>query len=152
MKRLLWILALLLSTVLISSCGTQAGPTTSTNIQALPAVSNAQTNAKGSYSTMNVSQLKSKLDANEQLFLLDVRTQQEFNQDGRIPQAKLIPVQELGNRLSELPKDQPIACICRSGNRSTTACTLLAEQGFNAINVEGGMNDWKASGFPSVTP
>ena len=153
MKKSLWILAALVGVFLIASCGTQATPpSSSSNVQAPSAASNAQANAKGSYSSINVSQLKSKLDANETFFLLDVRTQQEFTQDGRIPQAKLIPVQELENRLGELPKDQPIACICRSGNRSQTACDLLATHGFTAINVEGGMNAWKASGFPSVTP
>jgi rhodanese-related sulfurtransferase len=98
---------------------------------------------------MNVGALKAKLDANENLFLLDVRTPEEFAQDGRVSGATLIPLQELNTRLSELPRDTPIACICRSGNRSTTACDLLVREGFTATNVAGGMNAWKAAGYPT---
>lgn len=145
MNKFLWLLAVL-AALLLGSCGAQPTPAASTNTN--PGV----VAATGSYSTINVSQLKSKLDAKETFFLLDVRTAQEFSQDGRVAQAKLIPLQELETRLAELPRDQPVACICRSGNRSTTACDLLAKKGFNAINVEGGMNAWKAVGYPAVSP
>lgn len=97
---------------------------------------------------MSVSELKQELDANSGLFLLDVRTPAEFSGDGHIAGATLIPVDELEQRLSELPKDAPIACICRSGNRSSSACALLAERGYDATNVTGGMNAWKQAGFP----
>jgi rhodanese-related sulfurtransferase len=97
---------------------------------------------------MSVADLKAKLDADEGLFLLDVRTPQEFSQDGRVAQATLIPLQELEARVGELPTDTPIACICRSGNRSNTACALLAERGMNVANIAGGMLAWKAAGYP----
>ncbi len=83
-------------------------------------------------------------------FLLDVRTQPEWD-EFHAPKAVLIPLDELPNRLSELPKDQEIVVICRSGNRSAVATDILRQNGFNATSVAGGMNAWRAAGYP-VTP
>ncbi len=99
---------------------------------------------------ITVAQLKTMLDQNENFLLLDVRTLTEFVQDGRIAQSRLIPLQELEQRLNELPADKPIVCICRSGNRSAAACDLLRSRGYEAINVAGGMRAWKAAGYPTV--
>jgi rhodanese-related sulfurtransferase len=101
---------------------------------------------------MTVADLKTKLDAKEPIFLLDVRTPAEFSQDGHVAAATLIPLDKLDSRLSELPTDTPIACICRSGNRSTTACTDLAARGYDVTNVTGGMHAWSAAGFPITRP
>ncbi|MBO9338570.1 MAG: rhodanese-like domain-containing protein [Chloroflexus sp.] len=99
---------------------------------------------------ITVAQLKTMLDQNENFLLLDVRTPAEFVQDGRVAQSTLIPLQELEQRLNELPTDKPIVCICRSGNRSATACDLLRSRGYEAINVAGGIRAWKAAGYPIV--
>jgi adenylyltransferase/sulfurtransferase len=57
----------------------------------------------------------------------------------------LIPVHELASRLNEIEKykDKTIILYCRSGNRSGKATTLLNNAGFDAINLLGGMNQWK---------
>ena len=61
----------------------------------------------------------------------------------------LLPLASLAQRLSELPKDKPIVCVCRSGARSQTACEYLAANGFdNVINLNGGMISWIRSGLP----
>lgn len=99
---------------------------------------------------ITVAQLKNMLDQNENFLLLDVRTSAEFLQDGRVAQSTLIPLQELEQRLNELPTDKPIVCICRSGNRSAAACDLLRSRGYEAINVAGGIRAWKAAGYPTV--
>jgi len=99
---------------------------------------------------ITVAQLKNMLDQNENFLLLDVRTPAEFLQDGRVAQSTLIPLQELEQRLKELPTDKPIVCICRSGNRSAAACDLLRSRGYEAINVAGGIRAWKAAGYPTV--
>lgn len=134
-----WFLSIL-GTLILAGCAASA-PTTA------PAASQP-----GTLSQMSVTELKAKLDAGEKLFLLDVRTPEEFSQDGHVAQAVLIPLDQLKTRLGELPADTPIACICRSGNRSTTACTDLVAQGYEATNVTGGMISWKASGLPVVAP
>ncbi|ACL24056.1 rhodanese-like domain-containing protein [Chloroflexus aggregans] len=126
---------LLMTTIVLTACGTAA--TTTSPATKLPA-------------EINVARLKTMLDRQENFFLLDVRTPQEFVQDGRIAQSTLIPLQELEQRLSELPTDKPIVCICRSGNRSAAACDLLRSRGFEVINVAGGMRAWAAAGYPMV--
>lgn len=85
--------------------------------------------------------------------LIDVRTPGEFVQ-GHAPGATLIPLDQLQQRLGELrgAHDQPIALICRSGNRSGQAQVILEKAGFTkAVNVEGGMIAWARAGLPVVT-
>jgi rhodanese-related sulfurtransferase len=84
--------------------------------------------------------------------LLDVREADEYAQ-GHAPGAILIPLGQLGQRLTEIAryKNQPVALICRSGNRSAKAQKLLEQAGFSATsNVEGGMIAWQKSGLPVV--
>jgi len=75
--------------------------------------------------------------------LLDVRTEEEF-QEMHIPGARLIPLQELQERvLAELlDKDIPILIYCRSGRRSAEAALLLMELGYLDVFDIGGINDW----------
>jgi rhodanese-related sulfurtransferase len=94
-------------------------------------------------------ELKRRIDAGERLYLLDVRSSEEYAQDGRIAGSHLVPLPMLAMRLSELPKDQPIICICRSGSRSGVAAEQLARQGFkDVINLNGGMMGWARAGLP----
>lgn len=103
----------------------------------------------GTFTTISVGDLKARLDAGEQLLVLDVRTPEEYTQDGHIAGSTLLPIQELPQRMDELEKDQPIACFCHSGNRSRTACAQLAQAGFtNLVNVDGGIVAWKAARYP----
>jgi rhodanese-related sulfurtransferase len=83
-----------------------------------------------------------KLIDNKEVVVLDVRTPEEFN-EGHIPNAKLVPLQELENSLKDLEKDEPYLVVCRSGNRSTQASELLTSNSFSKIyNMTGGMNTW----------
>lgn len=104
---------------------------------------------QGGFETISVADLKARLDAGEELTVLDVRTPQEWSGDGHIAGATLLPLDELGARMGELAKDEPIACFCRSGNRSRQACTQLAAAGYsNLVNVDGGIGAWAAAGYP----
>lgn len=82
--------------------------------------------------------------------LLDVRTPQE-NSTEAIQGSYLIPVQELGHRLHELPTDKEIVVYCKVGNRSAYACAFLAQKGFNVKNLEGGIMLWNLSGYAAVS-
>ncbi len=105
--------------------------------------------ASGGFATIDVRELKQRLDRGDQLLVLDVRTPEEYAQDGHIAGSTLIPLQELARRIDELPRDTPIACFCRSGNRSTTACNQLAAAGFaDLVNVDGGIIAWRGAGYP----
>ncbi len=77
--------------------------------------------------------------------ILDVRTPNEYH-SGHIENAKLIPVQQLESRLSELEKhkNKEILVYCRSGNRSTVASEILIRNGFKKLyNLRQGMRGWK---------
>jgi rhodanese-related sulfurtransferase len=76
--------------------------------------------------------------------LLDVRTQEEYDA-GHIEGSTLIPVDELGNRISEIEdyKDKTVLVYCRSGNRSVTASNILISNGFTKVhNLLGGIGAW----------
>lgn len=84
-------------------------------------------------------------------YILDVRTQDEWNA-GHVPGATLITLDQLENHLSELPTDEPIYVICRSGNRSAVARDTLLQNGFETVtSIGGGFNQWVANGYPAVT-
>lgn len=82
-------------------------------------------------------------------FVLDVRREDEYV-SGHVPGAVLVPLDELGARLDELPKDEPLLVICRSGARSATAVEALRGAGYDATNVAGGTLDWIEAGFDTV--
>jgi metal-sulfur cluster biosynthetic enzyme/rhodanese-related sulfurtransferase len=77
------------------------------------------------------------------LFVLDVRTPAE-HRNGYIPRAVLIPLDELEDRLSELPaKGTPMLVHCAAGARSAAACELLGRHGYTGLlNLAGGMHMW----------
>jgi rhodanese-related sulfurtransferase len=58
---------------------------------------------------------------------------------------------ELGMRSAEIPADQTVYVICRSGNRSAHATHALNGAGWHAVNVDGGMHEWEAAGRPMVS-
>jgi len=82
------------------------------------------------------------------VFTLDVRTQAEWD-EYHAPNAILIPLDQLPNRLSEIPKDQPILVVCRSGNRSQQGRDILLAAGYNATSMSGGMSEWYSKGYPT---
>ena len=99
---------------------------------------------------INAAQLNDRLKAGEPLLLLDVRSPMEYQFDGHIEGSRLLPLQALNGRINELPKDQTVVCVCRSGNRSQFAAEQLAMAGFeNVINLRGGIIGWKMSGLPT---
>ncbi len=90
-------------------------------------------------------ELNKKIHAGDDFLLLDVRTPME-NALQAIANSCLIPVQELGRRAHELPKDKEIVVYCRIGNRSAYACAYLAQQGYKVKNLEGGIALWNMTG------
>ena len=95
-------------------------------------------------------ELKKKIDNNENIFLLDVRTPQEY-EAWRISyenhnNPKLIPVDRLFMKdptlLEEIPKDKEIVTVCAHGNRSMIAAKILTQLGYSVKSVKGGMAGW----------
>jgi rhodanese-related sulfurtransferase len=83
--------------------------------------------------------------------VLDVREPDEWN-ESHIPGATLIPLGELASRVDELPQDQEIVVVCRSGNRSAQGRDILLAAGFEQVtSMAGGVNQWKAAGLETVS-
>ena len=81
--------------------------------------------------------------------LLDVREDDEWLA-GHIDGAQHIPLAELAARLGELPKEKTIVAVCRSGGRSEAAVRGLRRLGYEAENLEGGVNAWDRAKLPLV--
>lgn len=100
--------------------------------------------------TLSVQDLNEKRQAGEDHFLLDVREPNEY-EAARITGSTLIPLGEVAERSSEIPRDKPVLVHCRSGMRSAKAVAALQEQGFtNVWNVAGGILAWAKEIDPSV--
>jgi len=81
-------------------------------------------------------------------FFLDVRSQDEWDQF-HITGSTPIPLDQLQNRLSELPKDQDIVVVCLSGHRSQSGVNILQQGGFKRVScLSGGLQAWTLAGYP----
>lgn len=85
----------------------------------------------------------------EGALLLDVREDDEWRA-GRAPEARHVPLASVPDALDDLARERLIVCVCRSGGRSARAAQFLTEQGFNVVNLDGGMTAWHAHGAPMV--
>jgi rhodanese-related sulfurtransferase len=86
--------------------------------------------------------------SNQGAFLLDVRTQEEWD-EFHVPGTTLIPLDELPDRLAEVPEDREIVVICRSGNRSQEGRDILVDAGFTQVSsMSGGLKEWGSLGYP----
>ena len=83
-------------------------------------------------------------------WMLDVREQDEWDR-GHAPQAHLIPMGDIMDRIGELPVDAQIVVICHSGYRSWQVTKALVTAGYDAVNVAGGMEAWQSAGGVVVT-
>jgi len=79
--------------------------------------------------------------------LVDVREDYEW-EAGHAPMARHVLLGQLAEELDDLPTDKQLVVVCRAGSRSARATALLLESGFDATNLEGGMNAWLAAGLP----
>jgi len=97
-----------------------------------------------------VTELKKKIDAKDDFFLLDVREPNEY-QIGKIPGSTLIPLGDVPQRVGEIPRDTEIIVHCKMGGRSATAAAFLRQQGYtNVKNLKGGITDWSDTIDPTV--
>ncbi|MEN6386370.1 MAG: FAD-dependent oxidoreductase [Phycisphaerales bacterium] len=91
---------------------------------------------------MPVCHVEQILSASENQYLLDVRSKAEF-QAGTIPNAKNIPLDELRNRISELPKDKEALAFCQVGLRGYLACRIMQQNKIPCRNLTGGYKIYK---------
>ena len=123
MKKLMF---LLLAAVLLTACA-----------------QTTENHREGVHVNITAEEAKEIMDSQEGYIILDVRTQEEYDQ-GHIPGAILIPDTEIEARAEqELPdKDQLLLVYCRSGRRSKLASEALVKLGYTNIREFGGIIDW----------
>ena len=81
---------------------------------------------------------------------LDVRETTEWDA-GHIVGSVHIPIGAIQSRVEELDGDRPIVVVCQIGQRSLLVCRFLAARGFDAYNLDGGLEAWTSAGHPLVT-
>jgi rhodanese-related sulfurtransferase len=98
---------------------------------------------------MSTGEAASMIGSGREMLLLDVRTTHEYEQ-GHLPGALHIPVNEIPRRLSELApySDRPILVYCRTDNRSSVARHYLARYGFKVSFMRGGVVAWSRDQRP----
>jgi len=128
MKKILLVFLMIVA-MLASGCAVSEKPGTNTDATGVIVI--------------NAEDAKSRLDSEEGIILVDVRTPEEFR-DGHIPGAILLPVDEIAtNAETVIPdKEATYFIYCRTGNRSATASDQLVEMGYRNIYDLGGINDW----------
>ncbi|WP_062551406.1 rhodanese-like domain-containing protein [Peptoniphilus phoceensis] len=75
--------------------------------------------------------------------IIDVREDYELEETGTLKGAIHIPMDEIPDRLKEIPKDREIYVLCRSGVRSYNVAAYLEERGYDVTNLDGGILDYK---------
>ena len=104
-----------------------------------------------SYRDLSPEDARRELLADPTLRILDVRTEEEYRSH-RLPNAVLLPVQELEQRLPELDSAANWLVHCEHGRRSLFACEILAKAGFTKLtNLRGGLAHWHGCGLPLDT-
>lgn len=96
------------------------------------------------------TEAKSLLATKKNVYLLDVRTPEEFRQ-GRLQGAVLIPINEVERRIGEIPRNRSIVVYCAVGSRSGLVAGFLARKGYREVyNVTDGIVGWYRNGFPII--
>ncbi len=123
MKKLLF---LLLAVVLLTACA-----------------HTKENDQEAAYMNITAEEAKAIMDIEEGYIILDVRTQEEYDQ-GHIPGAIVISHEEIAEKAEDVlaDKDQLILVYCRSGRRSKIAAEALVELGYTNIKEFGGIIDW----------
>ncbi|MDD4047080.1 MAG: rhodanese-like domain-containing protein [Tissierellia bacterium] len=128
MKRILIILFIvILITIIFTGC---------------TSMEKEQTGTETEYKKISAQEAKAIIES-EDVIILDVRTQEEYN-EGHIENSVLLPVNDISAKAEEIltDKDAKILVYCRSGNRSATASKQLIKMGYTNVYDFGGINSW----------
>ena len=133
MKSKIAILAVIITALMFTGCSNTGNDTQRNGVET----------KQVKYENISPEDAKQRLDNEKGIILLDVRTQEEYDEK-HIPDSILIPVDEIEEDApAELAdKDATIFVYCRSGNRSVTASEVLVKMGYTKIYNLGGIIDW----------
>ena len=164
MKNIILLIAIVTSSVIVlSSCSgasEQSKPLLQSETSSTSETEDGQTSDKGSpvdtakpadnggqqqqtLELIKPDKAKEMLESDEDILLLDVRTQAEYDEI-HIPGSMLLPVEELSGRVDELEswQNKTVIVYCRTGRRSAAAAKILADAGFMTVYDLGGIYDW----------
>jgi hydroxyacylglutathione hydrolase len=98
---------------------------------------------------LTVHEVKAKLNRREKLTILDVRSENEWN-EGHIKGALHVYVGHIKEKMADVPKDKPVAIFCNVGRRAGLGASILLQEDYREVcNVLGGMSAWRAAGYPT---
>ncbi len=103
-----------------------------------------------SFERIDLDTLHKRWSQHSPMTIIDVRRDDEW-QDGHIPDSLHFHLGDLPQHLDEVPRNTPLATICRSGHRAEIAASMLAATGREVIAIQGGVPDWIERGWPSTT-
>lgn len=109
--------------------------------------------ARGSFVRVDIDKALELLSTGKDVLLLDVRRPDEwYGFTGHLEGAVLIPLDQIERRVGELKEHlgKPILVYCRTGRRSDAAAAFLAGHGHTALNMLGGIVEWRSRGLPVV--
>lgn len=95
------------------------------------------------------AEAKEKLDDKNGFIIIDVREDKELRVVS-IDGANHIRMGEIVSRINEIPKEKEIGVLCHSGQRSEQVTRYLIKNGFNAVNIQGGIDYWARTVDPSL--
>jgi rhodanese-related sulfurtransferase len=96
------------------------------------------------------AEIRQRLDAGEQLRIIDVREHDEY-EVARVEAAVLLPMSEIQNWWQDLPRDEELVIMCHHGARSAQVCMALSRAGFEHLtNLEGGIDSWSIEVDPNI--
>lgn len=101
-----------------------------------------------SYERIDIDTLYTRWSQHSPMAIVDVRRDDEWS-EGHIPDSLHLHIGELPQHLDEVPRDIPVAVICRTGHRAGIAASMIAATGRQVIAVQGGMPDWSERGLPT---
>ncbi len=117
-------------------------------VASLVALATASLVCAAGYRNITAREANLLLAKNKSIFLLDVRTPDEYRQ-ARLPGSVLIPINEVERRIGEIPRNKPIVVYCAVGSRSMPVAGFLAGKGYREVyNMSDGIVGWYRSGYP----
>ncbi len=141
-----WIVLLVSSLILVSLTACSMGASAQSSTANSTQDAGASSISEALPATVSADQAYILYEAGA--FVLDVRTQAEWG-EGHIPGSVLIPLDQLANRLGEIPQDRDILVVCHSGGRSRAGQSALEKAGFKRVtSMSGGLSAWSAAGYP----
>ena len=100
-----------------------------------------------SFADLSAAEYTERFPGENDHLLLDVRTPAEFKQI-KVKRSKNIPLDQLSDRMKEIPQDQPVVVICATGRRSRAAASQIIRAGHEEVyNFKGGLQAWQRAGL-----